>query len=134
MIIYKITNNINNKVYIGLTTCSLEYRWSRHLTEAKNVNNKKHLYKAMRKYGLELLPEDVVTRKKIGFPVPLDKWFPDIEKLANKIQKAKIHVGIKTRFIFCMMRMMQMNDWGASKSEKEYWKQNGWLDKKRPWE
>ena len=53
MIIYKITNNINNKVYIGLTTCSLEYRWSRHLTEAKNVNNKKHLYKAMRKYGLE---------------------------------------------------------------------------------
>ena len=53
MIIYKITNNINNKVYIGLTTCSLEYRWSRHLTEGKNVNNKKHLYQAMRKYGLE---------------------------------------------------------------------------------
>ena len=51
--IYCISNNINNKVYIGLTTCSLEYRWSRHLTEAKNVNNKKHLYKAMRKYGLE---------------------------------------------------------------------------------
>lgn len=53
MIIYKITNNINKKVYIGLTTCSLEYRWSRHLTEGKNKNNKKHLYKSMRKYGLE---------------------------------------------------------------------------------
>ena len=53
MIIYKITNNINNKVYIGLTTCSLEYRWSKHLIEGRNVNNKKHLYKAMRKYGLE---------------------------------------------------------------------------------
>lgn len=58
----------------------------------------------------------------------------DIEKLANKIQKANIHVGIKTRFMFCMMRMMQINDWGASKTEKEYWKKNGWLDKKRPWE
>lgn len=53
MIIYKITNNINNKVYIGLTTCSLEYRWKRHITECRNLNNKKHLYRAMRTYGLE---------------------------------------------------------------------------------
>lgn len=53
MIIYKITNQINNKIYIGLTTCSLEYRWARHITESKNINNTKHLYKAMRKYGIE---------------------------------------------------------------------------------
>ena len=53
MIIYKITNQINNKVYIGLTTCSLEYRWSRHITESKNINNTKHLYKSMRKYGIK---------------------------------------------------------------------------------
>ena len=53
MIIYKITNKINNKVYIGLTTCSLEYRWSRHLTESRNKNNKKHLYKSIRKYGVK---------------------------------------------------------------------------------
>lgn len=53
MIIYKITNQINNKVYIGLTTCSLEYRWARHITESKNINNTKHLYKSMRKYGIE---------------------------------------------------------------------------------
>lgn len=52
LIIYKITNNINNKVYIGLTTCSLDYRWGRHLTEGCNENNTKHLYKSMRKYGL----------------------------------------------------------------------------------
>ena len=53
MIIYKITNQINNKVYIGLTTCSLEYRWSRHVAESKNLSNTKDLYKAMRKYGVE---------------------------------------------------------------------------------
>ena len=53
MIIYKITNRINNKVYIGLTTTSLEDRWRRHLTEGRNINNKKHLYKSMRKHGLE---------------------------------------------------------------------------------
>ena len=53
MIIYKIKNNINEKVYIGLTTCSLEHRWKKHLTEGRNEKNKKHLYKSMRKYGLE---------------------------------------------------------------------------------
>ena len=53
MIVYKITNNINCKVYIGITTCSLEYRWSKHVTESRNENNTKHLYKAMRKYGLD---------------------------------------------------------------------------------
>lgn len=52
MIIYKITNLVNKKVYIGLTTCSLDYRWSRHITESKNVLNTKHLYKSMRKYGI----------------------------------------------------------------------------------
>lgn len=53
MIIYKITNLINNKVYIGLTTTTLDYRWARHITESKNPQNTKHLYKAMRKYGVD---------------------------------------------------------------------------------
>ena len=53
MLIYKITNKINNKIYIGLTTCSLKYRWSKHLTESRNQNNTKPLYKALRKYGEE---------------------------------------------------------------------------------
>lgn len=57
----------------------------------------------------------------------------DITKLARKLQKEKVHVGTKTRFMFHMMRMMQLNNWGASKVEKDYWKQNGWLDKERPW-
>lgn len=53
MIIYKITNKINNKVYIGLTKNTLKYRWSRHISESKNINDTKHLYKAIRKYGVE---------------------------------------------------------------------------------
>lgn len=54
MIIYKITNKINNKVYIGLTTTTLQYRWSKHIAESKNVKNTKHLYKAIRKYEIKL--------------------------------------------------------------------------------
>lgn len=41
LIIYKIKNNINKKVYIGLATCSLEYRWKKHLTEGRNEKMKK---------------------------------------------------------------------------------------------
>lgn len=51
MIVYKITNTVNSKVYIGITTSTLKYRWSRHLTEGRNISNTKHLYRAMRKYG-----------------------------------------------------------------------------------
>lgn len=57
----------------------------------------------------------------------------DMEKLASAIQNAKVHVGIKTRFMFNIMRMMQIKDWGSGESEKEYWKDKGWLDKERPW-
>lgn len=53
MIIYKITNKLNNKVYIGLTKTTLQYRWSKHISASKDLNNTKHLYKSMRKYGIE---------------------------------------------------------------------------------
>ena len=52
MIIYKITNKLNNKVYIGLTTQSLEKRWISHKAEGKR-GNKKPLYAEIRKYGIE---------------------------------------------------------------------------------
>lgn len=51
MIIYKITNQINSKIYIGLTTCSLKERWQNHKHCVKS--DPRHLYYAMRKYGIE---------------------------------------------------------------------------------
>jgi|DEB0MinimDraft_6_1074348.scaffolds.fasta_scaffold61299_2 group I intron endonuclease len=50
--IYSITNNINNKLYIGLTTEANPYkRWKRHIYESKNPVYRIH--KAMNKYGTE---------------------------------------------------------------------------------
>ena len=56
MLIYKITNKINNKCYIGQTIKNAEERWKEHQAHAfgthpNDVN--KTLYKAIRKYGLE---------------------------------------------------------------------------------
>lgn len=53
--IYKITNDVNNKVYIGLTTKTLQDRFKQHKYKAKeqqtNKDNKQHLYNAMNLYG-----------------------------------------------------------------------------------
>ena len=52
--IYKITNDINEKVYIGKTSSSIETRWRQHRDDA-NTQTKNHrpLYSAIRKYGIE---------------------------------------------------------------------------------
>lgn len=49
--IYKITNIINGKKYIGKTTIGLENRFQTHKYASKKVNT--YLYKSMRKYGIE---------------------------------------------------------------------------------
>ena len=56
MLIYKITNKIDGKCYIGQTIKNAEERWREHQAHAfgthpNDVN--KTLYKAIRKYGLE---------------------------------------------------------------------------------
>lgn len=47
---YKITNLINNKMYVGCTTTSLKARWRKHVNAAKE-NSKYMIQKAIFKYG-----------------------------------------------------------------------------------
>lgn len=52
--IYKITNDINKKVYIGQTIATIADRWHGHMSSALNEKRyKSALYNAMRKYGRE---------------------------------------------------------------------------------
>lgn len=53
MIIYKVTNLINQKIYIGLTTKSLQERWQQHINSAKTKQDNFYFHKALRKYGVE---------------------------------------------------------------------------------
>ena len=50
--IYKITNNINNKLYIGKTERTIAVRWNEHLRHIDTYPNIP-LYRAMKKYGIE---------------------------------------------------------------------------------
>jgi group I intron endonuclease len=49
-IIYRVTNTLNSKIYIGKTTQLLKQRWYQHCSEARN-GKQTHLYRAIRKYG-----------------------------------------------------------------------------------
>ena len=52
--IYKITNDINDKIYIGKTNFSIEKRFKEHCLDAfRERNEKRPLYNAMKKYGIE---------------------------------------------------------------------------------
>ena len=52
--IYKITNDINQKVYIGKTEQTIEERFKEHCQEYKRERcEKRPLYAAMKKYGTE---------------------------------------------------------------------------------
>lgn len=61
--IYKITNKVNGKVYIGQTSESVSQRWYEHKYSSERVGNKDYYYAlhcAMRKYGCENFDVDVL--------------------------------------------------------------------------
>ena len=82
---------------------------------------------------------------KYGISVQAANWGMVSEKNKAKIEKdtariagklscaGKPKVGIRTKLLFGMMRMMQQKNWGSSPAEKQYWIDKGWLGKGRPW-
>ena len=52
--IYKITNDINNKIYVGKTSDTIDRRFKKHILDSRKERyNKRPLYDAMNKYGVE---------------------------------------------------------------------------------
>lgn len=50
--VYKVTNDINNKIYIGATKFSLAKRWNEHLNDAKKPDKcHRPFYAALNKFG-----------------------------------------------------------------------------------
>ena len=58
--LYIIRNSVNSKVYVGITTGTVEHRWSQHKHDSKKgVRNK--LYNALRKHGVEVFRLEVLA-------------------------------------------------------------------------
>ena len=59
-IIYKLTNTINNKFYIGQTISSLDRRWSEHVSSARQ-NKPWVICNAIRKYGADSFTREIIA-------------------------------------------------------------------------
>ncbi len=71
-IIYKITNQENNKCYIGQTIRFLEVRWNEHIRKSKLKKLEKiHFYAALKKYDInvwkcEILEDNINTEELLN--------------------------------------------------------------------
>lgn len=69
--IYKITNTVNNKIYIGQTCYTIQKRWAEHCSVYNKLDYP--LYKAMRKYGqdnfiieeIEQISDELLNEREI---------------------------------------------------------------------
>ena len=51
--VYLISNDINNKMYIGATITSIAERYSKHIYDTFNISDNSAIHHAIRKYGQE---------------------------------------------------------------------------------
>jgi group I intron endonuclease len=80
--IYKITNRVNQKVYIGQTTQHYTHRWSNHTSESVYKKDDYPLYRGFNKYGLdnfdfEVLEEcrnDILDEREIFYIEKFDSY------------------------------------------------------------
>ena len=57
-----------------------------------------------------------------------------IQKLTSRLSaNGRPAVPFKTKFLFEIMRKMQISGMGSSPAEKQYWYEMGWLGRSRPW-
>lgn len=50
--IYLISNDINNKLYVGKTVSTIDIRYNKHISEAFTQHSNYAIHRAMRKYGI----------------------------------------------------------------------------------
>lgn len=70
--LYKITNTVNKKVYIGKTYSTLEVRWRRHMQDVFRLNEyleykyNYKLYNAIRKHGISNFKIELINQFEEG--------------------------------------------------------------------
>ena len=61
-LIYKVTNKINSKIYIGLTSKTAEQRCMQHINDAVQNRDNYAFHSAIRKYGYNAFELEVLEK------------------------------------------------------------------------
>jgi hypothetical protein len=115
--VYKITNKINSKVYVGKTELSVESRWKQHIVDStKDRCKDRPLYRAIRKYGvcnfsIEVVEETSCTVEREIF------WIAYYNSYKNGYNATKGGDG-KT-YVDCDL-IVKLNSVGLSNKEIKY--------------
>jgi group I intron endonuclease len=88
--LYKITNQINNKIYIGITKLSIEERWKKHLKDSNSPLYPLHC--SIQKYGSENFTIEVILESDIREEIS-SKEDPMIEFYQSRISQNGYNVA-----------------------------------------
>lgn len=129
------------------------YRWMAHRPDGRMFRKQGVCIATAAGAGMKSTNKDmadslffwgVAKRYNIGIGVAAIDWDGVSEKKKNKIDKAttaiankivrrsgNVKPGLKTKGMFFIMHLVQKNGWNPA--DVNYWKENGWLAKARPW-
>lgn len=74
--VYRITNLLNNKIYIGSTKDTYN-RWKNHLYSSTNKRRKQVVHKAIEKYGITNFTIEILCICPIEYLIKMEQWFTD---------------------------------------------------------
>lgn len=86
-VIYRATNKLNGKSYIGFTSRTLEERLREHKKESQRKITKTHFHSAIRKYGIESFSFEMLEEgedQRIGKDSRESHWIGILNPAYNK--------------------------------------------------
>ena len=87
LIVYKITNKINQKCYIGITTRALSQRWAEHCSASRR-NSKKAIHRAINKYGQNNFNVEIIDTA-----TSLEELYAKEQQLIKQYESFNTHKG-----------------------------------------
>lgn len=138
MFVYKISNTINDKVYIGITSYTINERYKWHVRDCKKGVDKK-LYKAMKKHGIENFKIDLLEQADNSIIDKREEFYIEkFDSFNNGYNASPVSHGIK-HHTKKTKKLMSEKAKGRkptkeslekrSDSMKEFWKKNAELKK-----